>query len=159
MSRASTTTYYVFDFSLSPKLAQCLNVLLPEIDIEDEEPPFGVDHRIHHFNDEDGLAPDAAPTVWIPLMAARGRIVVTCLKASKRKHVNDVMAANGLRAVHLAESFVHLGIFDQASKLAAWWEKIVKASYRLKGGASSSWDRTARSPTSDSRSAPSAVRP
>lgn len=107
-------------------------MLLP--DPEDE--PIVTDHLIYHLTEEEGFDPKAGMAEWLLILSKRNKILVTCLSSSKRKLVSDVMAQCGLRAVHLADSFVRLSIFEQASKLTGWWEKIVKQSYRLKPGES-----------------------
>ena len=123
------STSYVFDRSLSKRLALCLSVLLPD---EDDEDDLTIAHRILHLAD---LGHDGEEhSVWIPKLATDKHIAVTCLTSSRRKPVSNVMAACGLRAVHLADSFSQLTCFQQAHKLTGWWERIVAQSYRLKAG-------------------------
>jgi hypothetical protein len=71
---------------------------------------------------------------WIPKLARRECILVTCLSSSRRKLVNLSLVAHGVRAVYFGDSFATLPSLVQASRLMSWWERIVKASYRLKRG-------------------------
>lgn len=119
---------YAFDATLSPRLARAMRMLLPE----GADKPVVVAHEITCEADERDA--EFEEKGMVATFAARNFILVTCLSSSRRKAVNEQIAAAGLRTVFLADSFNAHGVFLQASKLAATWEQIVRDSYRLKSG-------------------------